>query len=138
MQNDGFYYIKERGWGFHMKAKNRLNIFLTTAMAQDGTFSAVFLVSQILVGVKSAIKRIVVEVISSVGVSSSTALADRIAVAVMIMAALLTAVTMGATVLTCTGIVSLAAAIKFCTVSAVAGGAVAGVVLGVILAWNKP
>lgn len=122
-----------------MKAKNRLNIFLATAMAREGHFSALSLVRQLLlVGVKSAIKKIVVEVISSVGASSSAALADRIAVAVMLMAALFTAVTMGATVLICTGIVPLATVIKICVISAVAGGAVTGVALGVILAWNKP
>ena len=118
-----------------MKAKTQLKIFLVTAMAMKGSPSAIL--RRFLDGVKAAIKKIIVEVISSVGVTYSTALVDRIATAVMLMAAILTAVTMGATVLTCTGIVSLATGIKICVLTAIVVEVVAGVSLGVILAWNE-
>ena len=117
-----------------MKAKTQLKIFLVTAMAMKGSPSAIL--RRFLDGVKAAIEKIIVEVISSVGVTYSTALVDRIA-AVMLMAAILTAVTMGATVLTCTGIVSLATGIKICVLTAIVVEVVAGVSLGVILAWNE-
>ena len=103
-----------------MKAKTQLKIFLVTAMAMKGSPSAIL--RRFLDGVKAAIEKTLV---------------DRIATAVMLMAAILTAVTMGATVLTCTGIVSLATGIKICVLTAIVVEVVAGVSLGVILAWNE-
>lgn len=118
-----------------MKTKTQLKIFLVTAMALKGFPSAIL--RHFLDGVKAAIEKIIVEVLSPVGVAHSAALVDRIATAIMFMAAILTAVTMGVTVLTCTGIVSLATGIKICVLTTIVVEVVAGVSLGVVLAWNE-